>query len=125
MFWQVMGAKDGEPGGALAAAIQRDFGPFEKLEEDLNRVAAGVFGSGWALVLTDRAGKLSLVAKANQDSPLTEGLHPVFGNDVWEHAYYLKYQNRRADYLAAWWNVLDWPRIGERYAAAKAGTLSI
>jgi superoxide dismutase, Fe-Mn family len=125
MFWQVMGGKGGEPSGALAAAIQRDFRSFEKLKEDLNRVAAGVFGSGWALVLTDRAGKLSLVAKANQDSPLTEGLHTVFGNDVWEHAYYLKYQNRRADYLAAWWSVLDWPRIAERYAAAKAGTLNV
>jgi len=125
MFWQVMGGKGGEPGGALAAAIQRDFGSFEKVKEDLTRVAASVFGSGWALVQTDRAGKLSLVAKANQDSPLTEGLYTVFGNDVWEHAYYLKYQNRRADYLAAWWKVLDWQRIGERYAAAKAGTLSV
>ena len=125
MFWQILGGKGGEPDGDLAAAIARDFGSFAKLQEDFNKAGAKVFGSGWAMVLVDPDGKLSLVARPNQDSPLLESKHVLFGNDVWEHAYYLKYQNRRADYLAAWWNVLSWPRIGARYAAAKAGALTI
>jgi superoxide dismutase, Fe-Mn family len=90
-----------------------------------NKMAAGVFGSGWAMVLVDRTGTLSLVARPNQDSPLMEGKLPLFGNDVWEHVYYLKYQNRRPDYLTAWWNVVDWSKISERYTAAVAGTLAI
>jgi Fe-Mn family superoxide dismutase len=125
MFWQVMGGKGGEPGGDLAAAVVRDFGSLAKLQADFNQTAARVFGSGWAMVLVDSDGKLSLVSKPNQDSPITDGHDVLFGNDVWEHAYYLKYQNRRADYLNAWWGVLDWSRIGERYAAAKAETLTI
>ena len=125
MFWQILGGKGGEPDGDLAAAIARDFGSFAKLQEDFNKAGAKVFGSGWAMVLVDPDGKLSLVARPNQDSPLLEGKRVLFGNDVWEHAYYLKYQNRRADYLAAWWSVLSWPRIGARYAAAKAGALTI
>ncbi len=120
-----MGGKGGEPGGDLAAAVVRDFGSFAKLQADFNQTAARVFGSGWAMVLVDSDGKLSLVSKPNQDSPITDGHDVLFGNDVWEHAYYLKYQNRRADYLNAWWGVLDWSRIGERYAAAKAETLTI
>jgi Fe-Mn family superoxide dismutase len=125
MFWQIMGGKGGEPDGDLAAAITRDFGGFAKLQEDFNKAASRVFGSGWAMVLVDRDGKLALISRPNQDSPLMDGKKALFGNDVWEHAYYLKYQNRRADYLKAWWSVLSWPRIGERYAAAKAGTLTI
>ena len=125
MFWQVMGGKGGEPDGDLAAAIARDFGGFAKLKEELNKAAARVFGSGWAMVLVDPEGKLALVSRPNQDSPLMDGKKVLFGNDVWEHAYYLKYQNRRPEYLAAWWSVLSWPRIGQRYAAAKAGTLTI
>ena len=125
MFWQVMGGKGGEPTGEVGAAVARDFGSFDKLKTDFNKAAAGVFGSGWAMVVTDRDGRLTLAARPNQDSPLMEGAHPLFGNDVWEHAYYLKYQNRRPDYLAAWWTVLDWSRIGERYAAARAGTLTV
>ena len=125
MFWQAMGGKGGEPDGELAAAIARDFGSFAKLQEDFNKTAARVFGSGWAMVLADPGGKLSLVSRPNQDSPLMDGKRVLFGNDVWEHAYYLKYQNRRADYLTAWWTVVTWPRIGQRYVAVKAGTLTI
>jgi superoxide dismutase, Fe-Mn family len=125
MFWQVMGGKGGEPDGELAAEIGRDFGSVAKLKEDFDKTALRVFGSGWAMVLVDPEGKLALVARPSQDSPLMDGKSVLFGNDVWEHAYYLKYQNRRADYLAAWWSVLSWPRIGQRYAAAKAGTLTI
>jgi Fe-Mn family superoxide dismutase len=125
MFWQVMGGKGGEPDSDLAAAITRDFGSFAKLREDFNKAAASVFGSGWAIVLADADGKLSLVTRPNQDSPLIDGKHVLFGNDVWEHAYYLKYQNRRADNLTAWWSVLNWPRIADCYAAAKAGVLTI
>jgi Fe-Mn family superoxide dismutase len=125
MFWTVMGGKGGEPDGEVAEAIIRDFGSFSQLQAAFNKAGAGQFGSGWAMVLVDDAGKLTLVARPNQDSPLLEGKTVLFGNDVWEHAYYLKYQNRRADYLAAWWNVVNWPVIAQRYAAARAGTLVI
>ena len=125
MFWRVMGGKGGEPDGDLAAAIARDFGAFTKLREEFDKAASRVFGSGWAMVLVDPEGKLALDSRPNQDSPLMDGKKVLFGNDVWEHAYYLKYQNRRPEYLAAWWSVLSWPRIGQRYAAAKAGTLTI
>ena len=125
MFWQVMGGKGGEPTGDVAAAITRDFGSFDKLKAAFEGAGTKVFGSGWAMVASDRGGKLTLVSKPNQDTPISEGQMLVFGNDVWEHAYYLKYQNRRPDYLKAWWNVLDWSRINQRYAAAKAGTLTI
>ena len=125
MFWTVMGGKGGDPDGELAAAIARDFGSFAQLKTDFNKAGLGQFGSGWAVVLVDSSGKLSLAARPNQDSPMMEGKHVLFGNDVWEHAYSLKYQNRRADYLAAWWNVVNWPVVAERYAAAEAGTLGI
>jgi Fe-Mn family superoxide dismutase len=125
MFWPVMGGKGGDPQGDLGAAITRDFGSLAQLKTDFNKAGAGQFGSGWAMVLVDAQGKLSLVARPNQDSPIAEGKRVLFGNDVWEHAYYLKYQNRRADYLAAWWNVVNWPAIDQRYQAALAGTLTI
>ena len=125
MFWTLMGGKGGAPTGPVAAAIDRDFGSFPKLQDGFNKVGAKQFGSGWALVLVDRAGKLSLAARPNQDSPLMEGKTVLFGNDVWEHAYYLKYQNRRPEYLAQWWNVLNWQTVNARYAAALQGTLSI
>ncbi|HYZ34318.1 MAG TPA: superoxide dismutase [Crenalkalicoccus sp.] len=125
MFWQVMGGKGGAPQGELAEAIQRDLGGLDKLKTDFNGAGLRVFGSGWVFVTVDRAGKLALTTRPNQDTPLMEGGRVLFGNDVWEHAYYLKYQNRRADYLAAWWNVLNWAKISERYAAAKAGTLAV
>lgn len=125
MFWAVMGGKGGAPESELADAIQKGFGGLDKLKAAFNAAALKQFGSGWAMVLVDKDGALSLVQRPNQDSPWMEGKAPLFGNDVWEHAYYLKYQNRRADYVEAWWNVLDWKAIGARYAAAKAGTLAI
>ena len=125
MFWQVMGGSGGEPSGELKSAIDRDLGGFQKFQADFNTAGERQFGSGWVFVTVERDGKLALTSKPNQDTPLMDGKLVLMGNDVWEHAYYLKYQNRRADYLKAWWNVLDWGRIGERYAAAKAGTLTI
>ena len=125
MFWQVMGGKGGAPTGPLAEAITRDLGGLAALQTAFNRAGLAQFGSGWVFVTVDPAGKLALVARPNQDTPLDEGGRVLFGNDVWEHAYYLKYQNRRADYLAAWWNVVDWTKIAARYDAAKAGTLTI
>jgi len=125
MFWMVMGGHGGAPTGDVATAITRDFGSFAQLQSDFNKSGLGQFGSGWPMVLVDQGGKLSLVARPNQDSPLLDGRRVLFGNDVWEHAYYLKYQNRRADYLAAWWNVLNWPIIAERYAAATSQGLAI
>ncbi|MET0429631.1 MAG: superoxide dismutase, partial [Microvirga sp.] len=125
MFWQIMGGAGGEPTGDVKAAIDRDLGGFAKFQADFNLAGEKQFGSGWVFVTIDRSGKLALVPKPNQDTPLMDGQMVLMGNDVWEHAYYLKYQNRRPDYLKAWWNVLDWGRIGERYAAAKAGTLTL
>ena len=125
MFWQVMGGKGGEPTGDLKAAIDRDLGGLAKLKTDFNGAGARQFGSGWVFVTVDKDGRLALLAKPNQDTPLMEGGRVLFGNDVWEHAYYLTYQNRRPDYLAAWWNVVDWSKVADRYAAAKAGTLTI
>jgi superoxide dismutase, Fe-Mn family len=103
----------------------RDFGALDKLQEQFNAAGLRVFGSGWVFVTVSTDGKLALTTKANQDTPLMDGQRTLFGNDVWEHAYYLKYQNRRADYLKAWWNVVDWEKVAARYASAKAGTLTI
>ncbi len=125
MFWTVMGGKGGAPSGDLAAAVDRDFGSFDKLKEAFNKAGLTQFGSGWTMVGVDKTGRLAVVARPNQDTPLMDGGRVLFANDVWEHAYYLKYQNRRADYLAAWWNVVNWDEIAKRYAAAKAGTLDI
>ncbi len=125
MFWQIMGGSGGEPTGEVKQAIDRDLGGFAKMQEDFNAAGGRVFGSGWVFVTVDRSGKLALVSKPNQDTPLMDGQRVLMGNDVWEHAYYLKYQNRRPDYLKAWWNVVNWNVVSERYAAAKAGTLTI
>jgi len=126
MFWQVMGKSDGgAPDGELKAAIDSDLGGLEKLQEEFNSKGGKVFGSGWVFVAVTPDGKLSLVTKPNQDTPLMESGRVLFGNDVWEHAYYLKYQNRRPEYLKAWWDVVNWKAVAERYAAAKAGTLTI
>lgn len=123
MFWPIMG---GKPQAELATAITRDFGLFAQLKESFNKASAGQFGSGcWAMVLVDISGKLSLTTHANQDSPLMDGKRALLGNDVWEHACYLKYQNRRPAYPSAWWNVVNWPAVGERYKAATARTLSL
>ena len=126
MFWEIMtpgGAK--EPAGDLKAAIDRDLGGFDKMKADFNGAGGRVFGSGWVFVTVTKEGKLALVSKGGQDNPMMDGQMVLFGNDVWEHAYYLKYQNRRPEYLANWWNVANWTKIGERFAAAKAGTLAI
>jgi len=126
MFWQIMtpgGAK--EPGGDLKAAIDRDLGGFDKMKADFNGAGGRVFGSGWVFVTVNREGKLAITTRPNQDTPLMDGQMVLFGNDVWEHAYYLKYQNRRAEYLAGWWNTANWTRIGERFVAARAGSLTI
>ena len=125
MFWEVMGGTGGEPTGELKAAIDRDLGGYAKMVDDFNAAGGRVFGSGWVFVTVDKSGKVGLVSKPNQDTPLMDGQRVLLGNDVWEHAYYLKYQNRRPDYLKAWWNVVNWPKVAERYAAAKAGTLTI
>lgn len=125
MFWAIMGGRGGEPAGELAAAITRDFGGFAQFRERFDRASMGVFGSGWAFVTVNRHGSLAVVQRPNQDTPLMDGERVLMGNDLWEHAYYLRYQNRRAEYVRNWWNVLDWGKIGERYAAAKAGTLTI
>jgi Fe-Mn family superoxide dismutase len=125
MFWQIMGPGGGQPQGDLAAAITKDLGGLQKLQDDFNAGGLRVFGSGWVVVTVARDGKLALETKPNQDTPLMESKRVLFGNDVWEHAYYLNYQNRRGDYLKAWWNVVNWGKVGERYAAAKAGTLTI
>lgn len=125
MFWQVMGAGGGKPDGELAAAVVRDFNGLETLQNKFNDAGLRVFGSGWVFVTVTRSGKLALETRPNQDTPLMEGGRVLFGNDVWEHAYYLSYQNRRADYLKAWWNTLDWRKVGERYAAATVGTLAV
>jgi Fe-Mn family superoxide dismutase len=114
MFWQIMGPRaGGAPTGAIADAINGAFGSFDKFKEELKKAAVGRFGSGWAWVI-DNGGRLSIESTANQDSPLMEGKKPVFGVDVWEHAYYLKYQNRRPDYIDAWWNVVNWAEINRR-----------
>ena len=116
MFWTIMGPKaGGPPSGALADAIKSTFGGFDQFKEKLNAAATTRFGSGWAWLVKDGSGKLDVISTANQDSPVMEGKFPIMGIDVWEHAYYLKYQNRRPDYLGAWWNVANWAEIGKRF----------
>jgi Fe-Mn family superoxide dismutase len=115
MFWEIMGpGKGGAPSGAIADAINSTFGSFEAFKTQMNDAGAKRFGSGWAW-LVDVGGKLAVESTANQDSPLMDGKRPIMGVDVWEHAYYLKYQNRRPDYLAAWWNVVNWDAVNKRF----------
>jgi superoxide dismutase, Fe-Mn family len=117
MFWQIMAPKaGGAPTGAIADAISSTFGGFDAFKEQFNKAGATRFGSGWAW-LVEQNGKLSIESSANQDSPLMDGKKVIMGVDVWEHAYYLKYQNRRADYLSAWWNVVNWAEVNKRLAA--------
>ncbi|WP_270821994.1 MULTISPECIES: superoxide dismutase [Aeromonas] len=121
LFWQVMSPQGGgEPDGELAAAIERDLGGLESFRQAFTQAALSRFGSGWAWLVVDGRGKLQVVSSANQDSPLMEGLTPILGLDVWEHAYYLKYQNKRPDYIAAFYNVIDWDEVARRYVAARA-----
>jgi superoxide dismutase, Fe-Mn family len=120
MFWQIMAAKaGGQPQGKLADAIKNTFGSFDQFKEKFNAAAAGRFGSGWAWLVKNPGGNVEIISTANQDSPLMEGKFPVMGLDVWEHAYYLKYQNRRAEYIAAWWNVVNWPEADRRFLSGK------
>jgi Fe-Mn family superoxide dismutase len=119
MFWQIMGPNGGgAPSGALAEAINSKFGGVDGLKDAVNKAGAGRFGSGWSWVVANKDGSLDVTSTPNQDSPLMEGKTPILGVDVWEHAYYLKYQNRRPDYLAAWWNTVNWDAVAQRYAKA-------
>ncbi|ELM3752705.1 superoxide dismutase [Aeromonas dhakensis] len=121
LFWRVMSPQGGgEPAGELAAAIERDLGGLEAFKQAFTQAALSRFGSGWAWLVVDRSGKLQVVSSANQDSPLQDGLVPILGLDVWEHAYYLKYQNKRPDYIAAFYKVIDWNEVARRYVAALA-----
>jgi Fe-Mn family superoxide dismutase len=120
MFWTIMSSKGGgKPVGDLAKAIDSELGGFEKFKEDLTKAAVTRFGSGWGWLSLQKNGKLLIESTPNQDNPYMDGKTPVLGVDVWEHAYYLKYQNRRPDYVAAWWNVVDWNAVENRYKAAK------
>jgi Fe-Mn family superoxide dismutase len=115
MFWKIMGPNaGGQPTGPIADAIKKIFGDFAQFQEKFNDAGTKQFGSGWAWLVLGNDG-LKVISTPNQDSPLSQGLHPIMGNDVWEHAYYLKYQNRRAEYLKAWWNVVNWNEVNARY----------
>jgi Fe-Mn family superoxide dismutase len=116
MFWQIMGPKGGgEPTGAIATAINQSFGSFDAFKQQFNDAGVKRFGSGWVWLCRDGSGGLHIESTANQDNPVSEGHRPIFGNDVWEHAYYLKYQNRRPEYLNAWWNVVNWDEVNKRF----------
>ncbi len=116
MFWQIMKPNGGgEPTGALADAINSTFGSFDQFKTTFNDNGVKRFGSGWTWLVIDQQGKLQALSTANQDSPLMSGSFPVMGNDVWEHAYYLKYQNRRPEYLGAWWSVVNWEEVSRRF----------
>jgi Fe-Mn family superoxide dismutase len=119
MFWEIMGPNGGgQPSGALADAINSAFGSFDAMKDEVNKAGAGRFGSGWAWVVV-KDGRLSVMSTPNQDNPLMDGSGtPILGVDVWEHAYYLKYQNKRPDYLAAWWNTVNWDAVADRFAKA-------
>jgi superoxide dismutase, Fe-Mn family len=119
LFWESMSPDGGgEPSGDLASAIDDAFGSFDAFKEQFEAAGANQFGSGWAWLVVD-GGALKVRSSANQDNPVTDGQTPLLGNDVWEHAYYLKYNNRRPEYLKAWWNVVNWDKVAERYSAAR------
>ena len=121
MFWQIMKpAGGGEPTGALGDAIKAELGGYAAFKEALTKAAATRFGSGWAWLIVGKEGKLSISSTPNQDNPIMDGLKPILGVDVWEHSYYLKYQNRRPEYLAAWFNTINWDDVARRYSMAKA-----
>ena len=121
LFWTSMGPKGGgTPKGELSRALGDAFGGFEKFREVFQKAALGVFGSGWAWLVLDKSGQPAVRGLPNQDSPLTQGESPVLGLDVWEHAYYLKYQNKRADYIAGWWNVVDWDAVETRFRSLRS-----
>ncbi|OZH55711.1 superoxide dismutase [Hydrocoleum sp. CS-953] len=116
MFWEIMSPNGGgEPQGKIATAIDESFGNFDSFKDKFNASGGSRFGSGWVWLVLGEDGKLKVISTANQDSPFLTGDYPIMGNDVWEHAYYLRYQNRRGDYLKAWWNVVNWPEVNRRY----------
>lgn len=120
MFWTIMKpGGGGDPIGPIAEQLMEDFGTFDDFKKKFNEAGAKQFGSGWAWLVW-KGGKLEVMSTPNQDSPLSQGLYPILGNDVWEHAYYLKYNNRRPEYLAAWWNVVNWDEINKRFEQAKS-----
>ena len=120
MFWNLMSPNgNSAPVGEIAKKIDEDLGGFDKFKDEFKKAALGRFGSGWAWLVLDKGGKLMIVSTPNQDNPLTDGLKPLLGIDVWEHAYYLKYQNKRADYIDSWWNVVDWNKVEEEYHKVK------
>ena len=120
LFWLVMSPQGGgEPGGELALSIERELGGFDAFKQAFTQAALSRFGSGWAWLVVDKAGRLQVESSANQDSPLMHGYTPILGLDVWEHAYYLKYQNKRPDYIAAFYQVVDWAEVARRYQAAR------
>ena len=120
LFWSVLRPnKGGQPTGEFAEKLNEIFGSFEKFMEIFSKAALTRFGSGWAWLVSDKEGKLAITSTANQDNPISEGLEPLLGLDVWEHAYYLKYQNRRADYINSWWNIVNWDAVQERYNKLK------
>ena len=120
LFWEIMSPNGGgEPGGALGDAIKQKFGSFQDFRAKVSNAGATQFGSGWAWLVVDGSGNLDVYSTPNQDSPHMKGHTPILGVDVWEHAYYLKYQNRRPDYLEAWWNTVNWDEVAKRYASAK------
>jgi len=125
MFWEIMQPKGGgQPTGKIADAIKSTFGALDAFQEKFNDAGVKQFGSGWAWLVRSKEGKIEIISTANQDSPFMQGAYPIMGNDVWEHAYYLKYQNRRADYLKAWWNVVNWQAINKRFEESERGLKS-
>ncbi|HEU5334498.1 MAG TPA: superoxide dismutase [Terriglobales bacterium] len=122
MFWRIMKPKGGgEPSGKIAEAIKQAFGSFGDFQKQFNDAGLKLFGSGWVWLVRAQGGKLQIVTTPNQNNPLSDGHFPVMGNDVWEHAYYLKYNNRRGEYLSAWWNVLNWAEINQRFEHSESG----
>jgi Fe-Mn family superoxide dismutase len=123
MFWEIMSPNGGgEPTGAIAQAINETFGSFETFKERFNQAGSGQFGSGWVWLVRNAQGQLEITSTPNQDSPLMDGQYPIMGNDVWEHAYYLNYQNKRGDYLNSWWNVVNWEEVNRRFERASQGS---
>ena len=119
MFWNIMKPHGGgDPTGPIGEVIKKTFGDFKSFQEKFNAAGVGQFGSGWVWLAGDSKGEVKILSTPNQDSPLSQGLYPIFGNDVWEHAYYLKYNNRRPEYLQAWWNVVNWEAINHRYQSS-------
>lgn len=117
-FWKILKSQGSKPEGLILDSIKKTFGSFEKFQDDFNGAAKKVFGSGWAWLCTNEKGDISVIATPNQDCPLMQSLFPVLGLDVWEHAYYLKYQNKRPDYITAWWSVINWEQVEQNYRQA-------